>query len=511
MGKVLEQKINRFDGGISDDPRQPFNNVGAMVKHFDVFSNPYKLIPYRSTETEGTPIKTYDPRNFQLASNGLLYALGKNASGYSKVVRKADPTKGDWLASNGTAIATAVGEGTATRIPGCFIEWKSAFWFFEGNKIRKCTLTGVVSDEGTISTTPTTVAQGVVGRDNNMYMFYNNKVVRVSSASAETDDVFTLPDDMRITSACRYGTYIAIGLAYGTSATATPAGRSLVILWDMSSTTVPSDVIAWGEGTLMCLGNVEERLVGVSNKYLEKTSLESLAIGGGSMVVRMWTGGVPQVVKEIVANQSVTQGRMLNEVVIKGNKMYWVASVPFNQSTSTESTYHLGIWVFGRKNVNSDFTISLDYIDENVSASNFYINSFGAAGNYWFINHSNDFSVYKTNDAATYSFSSTYESQILNNNDSAETKKLVGVTVYFAPLPTAGSVKLSYRKDEDTSYTTIYTHTTDDSLSHSAVNIESSGATLPQYKEIQFQIISTGGAEITGYKFKYEIIKSDIY
>ena len=515
MAKTFEQKINRFDGGISDSSRDPAVGGAAMVKHFDIFSDPRKLTPHRSTEndmhdgTTSTGMKTYDVRHFTLGSNGNLYGLGKNASGYPKVVSK---TAANLLTGNWTLNATA--EGNAARILGCFIEWQSAFWFFQGtNQLAKWTIGSTVTNSvATVGSTITTVAHGIVGSDNNLYLFYNNKVVRVSPAGAVTDDVFALPSDMRIVSAARYGTYIAIGLAYGTGATQSPSGRSLVILWDMSSTTVPSDVVDWGEGELVILGNVEGRLVGITNKYLETAAGQSsLAVGGGSMVVKMWAGGIPQVVKEVVANQSVTQGRMLRDVVIKGNRLYWIASVPMNQSTSTESTYHLGIWVFGRKNVNSNFTIALDTIDENVDSSNFYINSFGSAGNYFFINHSADFSITRTNDAATYSFSSIYESQIFNGGDSSVLKKLIGITVNTAPLPTAGQIVAKYRKDEDSSYTTIFTHTTDNSLAHSSVNIESTGATLPTFRELQIRIESSGGAEVVGFSFKYEEVETRMY
>jgi len=229
------------------------------------------------------------------------------------------------------------------------------------------------------------------------------------------------------------------------------------------------------------------------------------------MVVRLWSGGVPRVIKEIVANQTVTLGRFLNEVVVKGNKIYWVASVPFGLSTSTESTYHLGIWCFGRKNQNSNFTITIDQIEEAVDASNFKINSFGAAGDYFFVNHSADGSISKTDDSNNFTETSIYDTQIFNNGDSSETKKLIGATVFTAPLPTAGSVILAYRIDEEASYTTIFTYNTDNGISHSAINIESNGNNLPQWKEIQFRISSTGGAEITGIKFKYEIISNDLY
>ena len=509
MSKIYEVKIKDFSGGIIDSLREQISNGASLIKHFDIFSDKTRLIPHRSTEADTNDgstadgMKTYDVRHFTLGSNGKLYGLGKNGSGYPKVVSKADPTTGNW-----TLEATA--EGNAARVVGAFIEWQGAWWFWQGtNQLAKWTIGSTVTNSVlTVGSTITTVAQGIIGADNNLYMFYNGKVVRINSSGTATDDVLSaLPSDMRITSVAPYGSYIAIGIAFGTSATASPTGRSKVFLWDMVTTSSVSDVIDWGEGALMCLGNIEGRICGVSDKYLSS----SLGLGTGSMVVRLWAGGIPQVMKEIVANQTVTLGRFLNEVVIKNNKMYWVASVPFGLSTATESTFHLGIWVFGRKNVNSDFALSLDYIEEGIDTSNYKIVSFGAAGDYWFVNHSNDGSITKTDDAANYTFTSIYESQIFNNNDSSETKKLIGVTVFTHPLPAAGQVVLKYKKDEDTSWTTIFTYGTDNCISHSAINIESNGNNLPTYKEIQFRIESTGKAEVTGFKFKYEIIDSDLY
>jgi hypothetical protein len=503
------KRIVRFDGGISDDPRQPATNAAALVKHFDVFSNPFKLTPYRSTVADAndgstaTGIKQYDVRHIQLGSNGKLYGLGKNGSGYPKVVSKTSPTAASW-----TLEATA--EGNAARIPECFIEWQGAWWFFQGtNQIGKWAIGGTVTQSvATVGTTINTVAQGVIGSDNNLYLFYNNKVARVSPAGIVTDDVCAaIPSDMRITSVTRWGSYLMIGMAFGTSSTASPTGRSQIFEWDMVSTTTITDVIDWGEGALMALGTIEGAVVGVSDKYLSS----SLGLMHGSMVVRLWAGGVPRVMKEVVSNQTVTLGRFLSEVVVKNNKMYWVASVPFGLSTSTESTFHLGIWVFGRKNANSNFTLSLDYIEPNISASNFYINSFGAAGDYWFINHSNDFSLTRTDDTATYGTTSIYDTQILNEGDSSITKKLVGVTLFTAPLPSGGSVTLKYRKNEESSYTTIFTYSAANGISHSAINVESTGATLPEYKELQFRIESTGGAEITGLKWKADLIDKDTY
>lgn len=521
MGKIIDTKIYRFSGGIADDVRTPITAMSALgnqsitsdsagfMSHFDCFSLPYKLTPYRSTEADtndgstATGMKQYDVYKMTLGSNGKLYGLGKNGSGFPKVVSKAAPGSGNW-----TLEATA--EGNAARITGSFIEWQNAWWFFQGtNQIGKWTIGSTVTNSvSTVGSSILTVAQAIVGADNNLYMFYNNKVVRISPGGSVTDDVCSgLPSDMRITSVARYGTYLAIGMAFGTSATASPTGRSQVFIWDMVTTTTVSDVIDWGEGALMCLGNVEGGILGVSDKYLSST----LGLSHGSMVIRLWSGGVPRVVKEMVSNQSVTLGRFLNEVVVKNNKMYWVASVPFGLSTSTESTFHLGIWVYGRKNDQSDFTLSLDYVEEGIDASNFKINSFGNAGDFWFINHSADGSITKTDDVANYTFTSIYESLIIDLGDSSLQKKLVGVTVNFPPLPTAGVITLKYRINDETAWTTIFTTGVDSSMAHSAVNIEATGATLPTFRELQLRVESTGGACVTGISYACEPVETRMY
>ena len=516
MGKPKETIIKNFSGGMSDYLRQQKYNAGYLIKHFDIFSNPKKLIPYRDTETDihdgigATGMKARDARHFQLGLNGKLYALCKNASGYPEICSKADPTTGNWAVE-----ATSV--GNAARKTGCFVEWQGAWWMFSGTtNVSKWVIGGsftnkVAVDAGdALGESITTVAHAVIGADDNLYMFYNDRVVRITPAGVVSDNVCTaLPSDMRITSVCRYGTYLAIGMAYGTSATATPSGRSQVFIWDMVTDTTVSDVLDWGEGALTVLGEVEGRLIGVSNVYLEKsTADDDLSMGKGAMVIKSWSGGIVRTEKEIVANQAVTLGRFIKDVVIKDNRIYWVASVPFGTSTATESTFHLGIWSFGRKNKDSEFALSLDYIEDGVDASNFKIVSFGSAGNYWFINHSADGSISKTSDTATYTTTSVYESQLFGDGDNS---KLVGVCVKTDPMPADGQIILKYMKDEETAWTTIFTNTTDNSISHKALNIESSGVELPDFREIRFRIESTGGAEPTVLFFFDEPKDDDIF
>lgn len=134
MGKIYDFKQTKWDGGISDDVRQPSSNKGAMVKHFDIFSNPYKLTPFRATEADvaiggaSTALLQYDARDFQPhpTSDNWIYCLG-NSAGISRngypIVFKRYLLDGYWTIS-ATAVATAVIQN------GSFKEWNGDFYFF---------------------------------------------------------------------------------------------------------------------------------------------------------------------------------------------------------------------------------------------------------------------------------------------------------------------------------------------------------------------------------------------
>lgn len=478
--------ISSFSGGLVDDLREPQTDRFGITQHFDIFSNPFRLTPYRDTvaeadATSAAHLATFDLRHFRLGSNGKMYALGTDGSGHAQVFQKTDPTTGTW-APGTTAISAAA------RVTGCFIEWQGAFWFFTGtNKLSSWNFTTHTFTDAaaTLGTSITTVAHGVVGADDNLYLFYNNMVVRVApDGSTVTDDVLeNLPSDMRITSACNYGTYISIVMAYGTSATSSPTGKSKMFVWDMVTSTTVNDAVDLGEGAAMVCGNIEGRVCVVSNKYMETPSgLTSLSAGYGSIVIRLWSGAQAVVMKEIMANQAVTLGRFIQDVVVKDNKMYWVMSVPLApDSTATESTYNLGIWAFGRKNTAMKFAVTLDTIEAAVDPANYYITSFGAAGNYFFINHSSSNSITKTANTATYTNTAFYESAIFNFifglrhrhiSDSSFLKQLKGVSLTFDPLPAGATAILKFRKDSDTAWTQIFTYTSTNALKKDAIGIE---------------------------------------
>jgi hypothetical protein len=309
----------------------------------------------------------------------------------------------------------------------------------------------------------------------------------VTAAGTVQDDALILPTNFKITSITNYGNYLAVGCA----PISTFNGTSKVFLWNLTSPDV-QEVVDWGEGELRVLETVEGMIVGITDRYLNNAT----GAGTGSMIVQVYQGGAPQVVKEVFTKALTGKSMPLSKAV-KNNRVFFACKIMTN-TAGTE--YNEGIWSFGRKNVNYPFSLTLDVIDENINTSG--IQSFGTAANYFFITHSADGSVDKTNDASTYAFTSIYESQIFNFGDVDTDKTLQNAKVSFSKLLTGESLTLKYRTDGATAWTTIGTYSTVGGLSHTFLNVEATGLPLASGREFEFRLESTGGLEITGFTCK---------
>jgi hypothetical protein len=489
MSSKAELQINNFSGGISDDPREDNSTKFQVTEHFDVFSQPNRLIPYRSLEADtetsvsATDLKQYAVKDFLYASaTAKLYGLGASGTGKTKIFQKEDATTGLWT-------LPATSEGTGDVKNGCLVEYKDYLWGFQGNtdvfKWGLLSGTPTVTDSAGTVATITSVAQGVIAKDDNLYLPYNNKLVRVNAGGTVQDDVLILPTNFKITSICNYGNYLAIGCA----PISTFNGVNRVFLWNLTSDDV-QEVIDWGEGELRVLENIEGMLVGITDRYLNNAT----GAGRGSMIIQVYQGGAPQVIKEVFT-EALTGKSMPLSKAVKNNRLFFAAKIMTN-SAGTE--YKEGIWSFGRKNVNYPFALTLDIIDSNINTSG--IQSFGTAANYFFIAHSEDGSVDKTNDTAVYTFTSVYESQIFDFGDADADKTLTSLKVSFKKLGAGESLVAQYRVNGATAWTTIGTYSTLGSLSRTFLGVESSGLSFASGNEYEFRLESTGGLEITGMK-----------
>ena len=63
MGRIITDKINSFFKGKSDDRRIQDFAFSFFSKHFDIFTYPKRLVPFRSMEANETALM-YNIQNF---------------------------------------------------------------------------------------------------------------------------------------------------------------------------------------------------------------------------------------------------------------------------------------------------------------------------------------------------------------------------------------------------------------------------------------------------------------
>ncbi len=218
------------------------------------------------------------------------------------------------------------------------------------------------------------------------------------------------------------------------------------------------------------------------------------------MIVQVYQGGTPQVIKEIFT-QKLTGKTIPLSKSVKNNRLFFSAKI-FTNTAGTE--YNEGIWSFGRKSAGYPFALTLDFIDENVDTDG--IQAFGSAANFFFITHSNDGSIDKLNDAASYTFTSIYESQIYNFGFPYSDKRPQKFSLSTAPLTSGQSATIKYKIDGDTSWTTVGTINTVGQVSRDFFNHESDSTDFKGGREVKVRIESAGGAEITGFSVQAEVL-----
>ena len=495
MGKIITKTITRFDGGILDDVREPSDRGFQLSVHFDNTTNPLRLTPYRNSEANET--KAQNIIRF-LHTSGKMYGYGV-VSGTSRpaIYFKANNNITDaWTAPTDNEASSG-----GVRNTNVFFHYKNHIYGFSGSTILwrwgDLTATPTFTETYQTLTTFTDVAEPVQHPTDDIAYFFTDNIVHKLNNTVWSEAVLTLPDNLIITDAEPWGNYLAIACKPKDD-----SQKSIVFLWDRdSSLSTISNKIDFGEGDLLYIAILDGKLIGVVDYFLNDNALN---VDGGKLIIKVARSNKAETIKEMqktaddTTNYVPNTGTFASErtKIVKDNKLHFPVAV------SDQSDTFRGVGV-----VDSLGRITIDYIEEDASS----IQGMFLLGNYWFIAHSADGSVNRTDNDANFTYTSIYQSQKFTLGDASITKKLLGVTVMTAPQPTAGQIVFRYRKDEETAWTTIFTDTEDNSISHSAINIESTGATLPEYKEIQLRIESTGATEITGFKFKSEVIDKDLY
>lgn len=535
MGKVIRKRIIDFGGGKVNDIRENVQGGFSIAKHFDILTYPKKLKPLRGMTTESTTNSKIG--NIIVSSNSRMYGVGTDPN---------NPNNGKlWVRSDNNTTASGSSYGasstwrslTTDQLSGAvlrsgdeqfLVEYVDAgnvrtmFWASTNLLIASDPLGA--SAASTQALTFSTISQGFVHpKDKILYFGYQtSSATYIGLINANATPFATvnftalqLPSQYRVYSITNWGNYLAIAC----TSTFSSAGlnTSVVFLWDRdTSNTTVNEVINWGAGSLKVLNNLNGTLIGVNTLSAASTgSVQDY----DSVQIKGWSGGdSATLIDEVSANNAVAAGVpscTINPNVnfIYQNRLYYSVNITINNST----TGLYGLWVVG-KNKQGQYVTNIERMATNGGTETGVLAA-AISGDFVAMAHTAigtlTASTNGQTSSSTFAASSVYESLIEDLKDeelgNGITKKLIGVTVMFEPIPTGGSVVLKYKRDAETSWTTIFTYTTANGMRHDAINIESTGANLGTYKEVQFQITATGGATPNGLHFDNEVISDGLY
>lgn len=511
MGKVIETTIRRFDGGISENPRDPRENMCNMVTNFDIYRDPNRLVPYRDSEDADSSSANFRIQNFTVglrtANTYQLFGLGVTTGQVqNEVYYKNFGTGGandfddaSWTETASNASSSGTGQFDL------FIAYQRLEFIYgsrDGTHIWRYDPDAPAFVDTHQAVTHTDMGQGIVhSKDDILYIpYHDNAADPKVTAIAKNDNgswnntAITLPSHFIINSICEFGNFLAIG-----AAPTSGVGNSRVFLWNRDSTlSTVTESIDWGDGVLKVLEEVNGELIGVSLVG---------GIGGASgvtfadrIIFRRYVSGVGAVkFKELVTGAVDNQLSLRKQKI--DNKLYFYAEIDFNGAVRS------GVWSIGKPEPGSDWVLAHERTpDDDVSVVDATLTGFHYVGDFLFQAYNDSgHKMTRTADTGTFSATSIYEKRFATDSPQI-TKNLLEATVMTEFLPTAGQIVLAFRVDQNTSFTTIFTEGTNNSISHSAINIESDGSTLPnEYKEIEFRIESTGNAVVTGLSFKEEL------
>lgn len=451
MDKIIT--IERFDGGISDDFLSGVFNQFVLTKHFDL-SKPNRLIPYRSMEANSASLADNRLSSFiylkDSAGTSKFFALGRksSSSNNAKIFEKTNITDDFAASTTGEGASGSVCHGTGLGFKGkVFFEWESGSDCYVGSYDPATdTYTSTV---GTITggANSTIQAKPFWHPKSDLALFAGKNIMATYDGTTFRAAALTLPSDVVITSITDYGNYAAISVkpsAYGVSR---------VFLWDMVTPDV-IESIEFGEGSLEVIENVEGYIVGVSSTAGTALNIKP------ELSIRVYGGGSAQLIKKIRAETTTLSLYRFHSK--QGSRLFFPVSMTYSGSAQHQ------LMVVGRNSTGGFYT-SFDRLLNNDTTLTGVVEGFDILGDY-LIAAFDSGTVMQTNDQATFSATSIYETQKFKSfSDST----LVSAKLLLSNQSTGGTVVLKYRKDDETTWTQILTDSTDNIIERSAENVES--------------------------------------
>lgn len=390
MGRILEQKIDRWDGGMVNDPRDTRENTAKVVTNFDILTDSHRMIPYRDSVDGDDGSSTSKKQNFCIATNGL-YAYGrKSDTETAEILYKSLTITGatDLVGATWAYTSNYQSSDSGTLNYNLFVYYKKTNRIYGARKSRYIwaydpsgtvawadTSKDLADYSDVFSTSFTHIAQGLVhSKDDILYVGVDNFIIKNNNGTwtAGTAPALTLPKHLYITSLCEAGNNLAIACA-----PVSGVGNSVVYLWDRdSSLTTLSESIDWGEGLIKVLEEVDGYLVGIS--LVGGVGGVTGILFNDRVIFRYLSGNKAIKFSEFKGDYS-TQLPIAKQKI--GGRLYFMMSINLHGATRE------GVWSIGR-NPSGGFAIVHERTPNNDTAlTSGTLNNFFIVGDFMFISY----------------------------------------------------------------------------------------------------------------------------
>lgn len=503
--------INRFDGGMVNDPRDIRSNVCRLCKHFDAFTDPHRLVPRYSQIAGDSSSSTQKLKNFAF-DGAILYAYGHETSaGTNSFIYKVTAvTTSTWTTVKNTQREVLNANNSAVDNFPFFAYYgkTSALYGAGGGRYfwKYAPGTDTLTNQAYDATSYTVVSNAIVhSKDDIMYVGADNKIIKNDNDSWSVG--LTLSTRYVITSICEYGDFVAVGVRHkGT-------GNSRVFLWNRDETTMTvSESIDWESGALLMLEELEGYLVGVSftgiSNWDASASFDNL--GKGRTILRSFAGagGATKFAEFTGFDQTRTiQGTMYK--FKNDHRILFPATIYTDGTPASQGTGQRGIWSITRGSQGFALTKEFSYLNDTGGGGQFGLIQIG---NFLYDSYYDGASHYtdRTDNAITFTQSSIIETIVNQNMEPADRlrKKQLGAVAVFTEKLTSGmQVVVDYKVDGG-AWTTVLTKTSS-SPDTDLVGYETAAPASGQFtsgREYEFRITSTGGAVPTALAYGYGIL-----
>ena len=274
-------------------------------------------------------------------------------------------------------------------------------------------------------------------------------------------------------------------------------------IWDLASS-LSTEKVNVGTGNVRVVGTAGDTLFCVVDNFIDdaiksgnKPTMEIKQYVGNGQMEKTHVIEVPAIIDDSTY-LDYWERAVSNFKLFRNEQTLFYARIP---KTSAGDTFSEGFWSVGK---NSDGMLSLALMIDTEGLG-MPENVFGFAQQVFFVQK--DGGIKRLSDS-TYGNIALYTTEKMNEGNSQIEKKLHGIEIVTEPLVTGQTVSIYYKKNGEATRTKICDFTGVDSIAYEAL-YDINGTALGNYKEIEFDIESTGGsASPLEFNYRYEYLKN---